>query len=49
MTKGTERTVIPALTIRGVGGYFMQRQRSYSSASVYITEPALPVLMWSCA
>lgn len=32
-----------------VGGYFMQLQRSYSSASVYITEPALPVLMWSCA
>lgn len=31
------------------GEYFMQRQRGYSSASVYITEPALPVLMWSCA
>lgn len=31
------------------GGYFTQRHRSYSSASVYITEPALPVLMWSCA
>lgn len=32
-----------------VGGYFTQRQRSYSSASVYITEPGLPVLMWLCA
>lgn len=36
-------------TIWLVGGYFMQRQRSYSSARVYTTEPVLPVLMWSCA
>lgn len=32
-----------------VGGDFTQSHSSYSAASVYITELALPVLMWSCA
>lgn len=33
----------------GVRSYSHPGDRSYSAASVYITEPAQPVLMWSCA
>lgn len=45
MSKGAELTVIHALTFGKLGDIL----RSVKGASVYITEPALPVLMWSCA
>lgn len=40
---------IPAFRFSELRGDFTQHCRSCSSASVYITEPLLPVLMWSCA